>query len=41
MLNWACAEPDLALRLVKEVPGLTLTLDYTHFTRIKDSDHRA
>jgi sugar phosphate isomerase/epimerase len=26
-------EPKLALRLVKAVPGLTLTLDYTHFTR--------
>ena len=25
--------PEIALRLVKEVPGLTLTLDYTHFTR--------
>ena len=27
-------EPKSALRLVKSVPGLTLTLDYTHFTRI-------
>ncbi len=27
------ASPKLALRLVKAVPGLTLTLDYTHFTR--------
>ncbi len=27
-------DPDSALRLVKEVPGLTLTLDYTHFTRL-------
>jgi sugar phosphate isomerase/epimerase len=26
-------EPKSALRLVKAVPGLTLTLDYTHFTR--------
>src|SRR6266446_4474172 len=26
-------EPKKALRLVKGVPGLTLTLDYTHFTR--------
>ena len=26
-------EPRSALRLVKNVPGLTLTLDYTHFTR--------
>ncbi|MBI1842700.1 MAG: sugar phosphate isomerase/epimerase [Verrucomicrobia bacterium] len=25
--------PRKALRLVREVPGLTLTLDYTHFTR--------
>ena len=25
--------PMAALRLVREVPGLTLTLDYTHFTR--------
>jgi sugar phosphate isomerase/epimerase len=25
--------PKAALRLVKAVPGLTLTLDYTHFTR--------
>jgi sugar phosphate isomerase/epimerase len=25
--------PDEALRLVRGVPGLTLTLDYTHFTR--------
>ncbi|MEO7299345.1 MAG: sugar phosphate isomerase/epimerase family protein [Verrucomicrobiota bacterium] len=25
--------PKAALRLVKDVPGLTLTLDYTHFTR--------
>jgi sugar phosphate isomerase/epimerase len=26
-------KPKAALRLVKAVPGLTLTLDYTHFTR--------
>jgi sugar phosphate isomerase/epimerase len=26
-------EPKSALQLVKAVPGLTLTLDYTHFTR--------
>jgi sugar phosphate isomerase/epimerase len=26
--------PKAALRLVHDVPGLTLTLDYTHFTRI-------
>jgi sugar phosphate isomerase/epimerase len=26
-------EPKSALRLVEAVPGLTLTLDYTHFTR--------
>lgn len=26
-------EPKSALRLIKSVPGLTLTLDYTHFTR--------
>ncbi|MEW6751432.1 MAG: TIM barrel protein [Candidatus Latescibacterota bacterium] len=25
--------PSLALKLVESVPGLTLTLDYTHFTR--------
>ncbi len=25
--------PAQALRLVRETPGLTLTLDYTHFTR--------
>ena len=32
--------PDKALELVKSVPGLTFTLDYTHFTRagIPDSD---
>ena len=27
-------EPKSALRLVQSVPGLTLTLDYTHFTRV-------
>jgi sugar phosphate isomerase/epimerase len=27
-------EPKAALRLVRDVPGLTLTLDYTHFTRV-------
>jgi len=27
-------DPKTALRLVRDVPGLTLTLDYTHFTRI-------
>jgi sugar phosphate isomerase/epimerase len=26
-------EPKAAMRLVRDVPGLTLTLDYTHFTR--------
>jgi sugar phosphate isomerase/epimerase len=26
-------DPDAAKRLVESVPGLTLTLDYTHFTR--------
>ena len=26
--------PDSAERLVQQVPGLTLTLDYTHFTRL-------
>ncbi|MBI3853549.1 MAG: sugar phosphate isomerase/epimerase [Verrucomicrobia bacterium] len=26
-------DPKAALRLVRDVPGLTLTLDYTHFTR--------
>ncbi len=26
-------QPKMAQRLVKSVPGLTLTLDYTHFTR--------
>jgi sugar phosphate isomerase/epimerase len=27
-------DPESALRLVTSVPGLTLTLDYTHFTRV-------
>jgi len=27
-------EPKTALRLVRDVPGLSLTLDYTHFTRV-------
>ena len=27
-------DPESAGRLVQQVPGLTLTLDYTHFTRI-------
>ena len=27
-------DPALAGRLVQNVPGLTLTLDYTHFTRL-------
>lgn len=27
------SEPQRALRLVQETPGLTLTVDYTHFTR--------
>ena len=27
-------DPTEALRLVQGVPGLTLTLDYTHFTRL-------
>jgi sugar phosphate isomerase/epimerase len=30
--------PKLAERLVKSVPGLTLTLDYTHFTRLGMAD---
>ena len=30
--------PKAALRLVQDVPGLTLTLDYTHFTRIGIAD---
>ncbi len=34
------ARPHQALRLVESVPGLTLTLDYTHFTRcgLPDAD---
>lgn len=28
------SDPQAALRLVQQVPGLTLTLDYTHFTRL-------
>lgn len=31
--------PDEALRLVSGIPGLTLTLDYTHFTRAGLPDH--
>ena len=31
-------DPTSAKRLVEQVPGLTLTLDYTHFTRIGLSD---
>ena len=27
-------DPKLAEKLVQQVPGLTLTLDYTHFTRL-------
>lgn len=30
--------PDLAADLVAQVPGLTLTLDYTHFTRVGMAD---
>lgn len=30
--------PTLAAELIKRVPGLTLTLDYTHFTRIGLAD---
>lgn len=30
--------PSLAARLVADVPGLTLTLDYTHFTRLGLAD---
>lgn len=34
------ARPQQALKLVRDVPGLTFTLDYTHFTRsgISDAD---
>jgi sugar phosphate isomerase/epimerase len=31
-------DPKLAAALVEQVPGLTLTLDYTHFTRLGISD---
>jgi sugar phosphate isomerase/epimerase len=31
--------PESAARLVQSVPGLTLTLDYTHFTRAGVPDH--
>jgi sugar phosphate isomerase/epimerase len=31
-------KPKLALKLVHGTPGLTLTLDYTHFTRIGIAD---
>ncbi len=34
-------EPKAALRLVRDVPGLTLTLDYTHFTRVGLADSAA
>ena len=33
--------PRAALRLVRDVPGLTLTLDYTHFTRAGLPDRAA
>jgi len=29
-----CESPDAAVELIKNVPGLTLTLDYTHFTKL-------
>jgi sugar phosphate isomerase/epimerase len=32
------ADPKSAAALVEQVPGLTLTLDYTHFTRLGISD---
>ncbi len=32
--------PKAALRLVEQVPGLTLTLDYTHFTRVGIPDRQ-
>ena len=32
------SDPEAAGRLVQQVPGLTLTLDYTHFTRLGMSD---
>lgn len=34
-------DPGAALRLVEMTPGLTLTLDYTHFTRDGLPDHEA
>ena len=34
-------DPRAALRLVRSVPGLTLTLDYTHFTRAGLPDRAA
>jgi len=34
-------KPNAALRLVQSVPGLTLTLDYTHFTRAGLPDNAA
>lgn len=33
------ARPSAALRLLAAVPGLTLTLDYAHFTRVGIPDH--
>lgn len=33
------SDPESAEKLVKDVPGLTLTLDYTHFRRIGMSDN--
>jgi len=35
------SDPKSALRLVRNVPGLTLTLDYTHFTRAGLPDREA
>jgi sugar phosphate isomerase/epimerase len=37
------SSPSLAARLVQDTPGLTLTLDYTHFTRegVPDADVEA
>jgi sugar phosphate isomerase/epimerase len=32
--------PDLALELIRKVPGLTLTLDYTHFTKLGMADEQ-
>lgn len=32
------SDPQRALRLVRETPGLTLTVDYTHFTRLGMAD---